>query len=374
VKRARQDWDHATFRKSAPPPGSRPGTLAIPPGSPAPALHLFVYDVDSLEERPVTDVETLAAERDAAAQAGRKLWLDVRGLGDERVLRRIGEIFGIHPLALEDAVNVPQRAAAKAYEHHLVLIARMPRLGDGGAIDAPQVCIMIDERVVLTFQEQFFGFFEPVRGRLRAGNRPIRGNGPDYLAYALLDTLIDRYYPIAQGLSEELEELEDEVVGRPRPDVLHRVHAVRRRLVVMRRVGHPQRDAIAGLVREGTPFLSDGVRVFLRDTLDHATQITELIDASREMCVALMEIHLSNVSQRTNEVMKVLTILSSIFIPSTFLAGLYGMNFDYIPGLHQREAFALLIVGMLAIAGGMLTWFWRRGWIGRGSDDHERDR
>jgi magnesium transporter len=354
-----------TFRKSAPPPGARPGTLAIPPGSPPPEIHLVEYDEGAISERVVADLAELAAARDAARAGRRKLWVDVRGLGDEALLWRLAELFEIHPLALEDAVNVPQRAAAKLYERHQVVIARMPILGVRGAIEVPQVCLLIGEGHLLTFQEHYFGFFEPVRERLRAGIGPIRRLGPDYLAYALVDTLVDRYYPIAQGLSEELEELENEVVERPQADTLGRIHRVRRRLVVIRRIGVPQREAILTLVRDRTPQVADEVRVFLRDTQDHIAQIMELIDSSREMCVALMEIHLSNVSQRTNEVMKVLTILSSIFIPSTFLAGLYGMNFDHIPGLHRPWAFGALLLAMAGIASGMLLFFHRRGWIGR---------
>jgi len=361
-----------TFRKSAPPPGSRPGTLAIPPDSPPPEIRLVVYAADGCEERKLSDVESLAGERDAAARAGRRLWVDVRGLGDEAVLRRIAEIFGIHPLALEDAVNVPQRAAARRYERHLVLIGRLPQLGEGDAIDAPQVCMMLGEGLLLTFQERYFAFFEPVRERLRAGIGPIRGAGADYLTYALLDTLVDRYYPIVQELSEALDALEDEVVDRPAPDVLSRIHAVRRRLVVIRRVGAPQREAIGTLVREHTPFVSDEVRSLLRDTLDHKAQIMELVESSRELCVALMEIHLSNVSQGTNEVMKVLTILSSIFIPSSFLAGVYGMNFDEIPGQHRPGAFLALLATMACIAGAMLWWFRRRGWLGARKRSAER--
>lgn len=354
-----------TFRKHAPPPGARPGTLAIPAGSPAPEIHAVRYSESGAQAEPVADVESLAALRADAARAGEKLWIDVHGLGDERVLRRIAAIFEIDPLALEDAVNVPQRAASKLYARHHVLIARMPVLGAEGAIEVPQVCLMIGDGHLLSFQERHFAFFQPVRERLREGVGPIRQLGPDYLAYALIDTLVDRYYPIAQALSEEIEELEDEIVENPRPDALTGIHRVRRRLIVIRRVGMPQREAIATLVREPSKWVSDAVRPFLRDTLEHIAQIVELVESSRELCVGLTEIHLSNMSQRTNEVMKVLTILSSIFIPATFLAGLFGMNFDHIPGLHRPGAFVLLIAAMGVIALVMLLFFQRRGWIGR---------
>lgn len=363
-----------TFRKSSPPPGARPGTLAIPAGSPPPEIHAVAYDAAGVEELHPVGLEELAALREAAARAGRNLWVDVRGLGDERVLRRLAELFAIHPLALEEAVNVPQRAASKLYESHQVLIARVPQLGESGAIEVPQVCLMIGRGHLLTFQERYFAFFEPVRERLRGGLGPMRALGVDYLAYALVDTLVDRYYPIAQDLSEQIEELEDEVTDRPRDDALVRLHRVRRRLVVIRRIGGPQREALATMLREHSPFVSPEVKAFLRDTQDHAAQILEVVDSARELCVGLVELHLANVSQRTNEVMKVLTILSSIFIPLSFLAGLYGMNFDDIPGLHRPGAFVALIGSMAAIAVGMLLFFRRHGWIGARSWRRERER
>ena len=348
-----------SFRKSHPPIGARPGTLAIPPDSPPPQIRLVAYDAQGVEERDVGDVETLAA-----LPGDRIIWVDVRGLGDETVLRRIGELFAIHPLALEDAVNVPQRASSTLYENQQVIVVRVPMIGEGGEIDAPQVCFVLGQRSLITFQERPFGFFDPVRARLRAGIGPIRTLGPDYLAYALIDTLIDRYYPIVQTLSEEMEELEAEVIERPHEDSLAKIHQVQRKLVLLRRIGAPQREALAALLRDHSPLVGEPVRVFLRDTYDHAAQIMEAVDSTREMGIGLVNLHLSNVSQRTNEVMKTLTLVASIFIPLSFLAGVYGMNFDYIPGVHQPESFAIFVAVIVAIAGGMLWWFRRRGWLG----------
>jgi len=348
-----------SFRKSHPPIGARPGTLAIPPDSPPPQIRLVAYDAQGVEERDVGDVETLAA-----LPGDRIIWVDVRGLGDETVLRRIGELFAIHPLALEDAVNVPQRASSTLYENQQVIVVRVPRIGEDGTIDAPQVCFVLGPRFLITFQERPFGFFEPVRARLRAGIGPMRALGPDYLGYALIDTLIDRYYPIVQTLSEEMEELEAEVIERPHEDSLAKIHQVQRKLVLLRRIGAPQREALAALLRDHSPLVGEPVRVFLRDTYDHAAQIMEAVDSTREMGIGLVNLHLSNVSQRTNEVMKTLTLVASIFIPLSFLAGVYGMNFDYIPGVHQPESFAIFVGVIVAIAGGMLWWFRRRGWLG----------
>jgi len=348
-----------SFRKSHPPIGARPGTLAIPPDSPPPQIRLVAYDAQGVEERDVGDVETLAA-----LPGDRIIWVDVRGLGDETVLRRIGELFAIHPLALEDAVNVPQRASSTLYENQQVIVVRVPRIGEDGTIDAPQVCFVLGPRFLITFQERPFGFFEPVRARLRAGIGPMRTLGPDYLGYALIDTLIDRYYPIVQTLSEEMEELEAEVIEHPLEDSLAKIHQVQRKLVLLRRIGAPQREALAALLRDHSPLVGEPVRVFLRDTYDHAAQIMEAVDSTREMGIGLVNLHLSNVSQRTNEVMKTLTLVASIFIPLSFLAGVYGMNFDYIPGVHQPESFAIFVGVIVAIAGGMLWWFRRRGWLG----------
>ena len=348
-----------TFRKSHPPVGARPGTLAIPPGSPPPKIRLVRYDADSIEERDVTDVATLANLGD-----DRVTWVDVRGLGDEAVLRQIAELFAIHPLALEDAVNVPQRASSTLYDDQQVLIARVPVIAGDGSIDAPQVCFVLGRRWLVTFQERPFGFFDPVRERLRAGFGPMRKLGPDYLAYALIDLLIDRYYPVVQELSEAMEDLEEEVIEQPLEDSLGKIHQVQRKLVVIRRIGAPQREALAALLRDHSPLISDAVRVFLRDTHDHAAQIMEAVDSTREMGIGLVNLHLSNVSQRTNEVMKTLTLVASIFIPLSFLAGVYGMNFDDIPGLHRPEAFGIFVAVMVSIAGAMLWWFRRRGWLG----------
>jgi magnesium transporter len=192
----------------------------------------------------------------------------------------------------------------------------------------------------------------------------MRSKGPDYLAYALIDAMIDRYYPVAQSLSDDLEELEDWVVEHPHPEVLARIHALRRQLVVIRRVGWPQREAINAMLRERTPFFAEENNVFLRDTYEHIAQIVELIDSAREMASDLADAYLSNVSHRTNEIMKVLTLMASVFIPLTFVAGVYGMNFDHMPELHSRNGYFFIWGIMIVLGVGMTLFFRRRGWIG----------
>jgi magnesium transporter len=237
-------------------------------------------------------------------------------------------------------------------------------IDERGIARTPQVCFVIGKRYLLTFQERYHGFFDPVRDRIQEGIGVIRTGGPDYLAYALIDAMVDRYYPVAQSLSEALEILEDIVVENSHPDVLAQIHKLRRQLVVLRRVGWPQREALGAMLREQSPFFSDKEKLYLRDTFDHIAQIVELIDSSREMASDLADAYLSHVSHRTNEIMKVLTLMASIFIPLTFIAGIYGMNFENMPELSSRVGYFVVWGVMISVAVGMTLYFRRRGWVG----------
>lgn len=358
------------FQKNNPEVGSRPGTLAIPPDSQPPRIYLMRYDKVHVEEREVKDVSELRE----LPRGPETIWVDVRGLGDERILRAIEAAFDLHPLVLEDAVNIPQRAKSDLHENHHVVVVRTLRDTPEGRLGSPQVCLVIGRGYLITFQEEFFGFFEPVRARIRSGLGPIRSCGTDYLAYALIDALIDRYYPVIEALSAEIDDLEEEIVEHPNPAVLNRIHRARRDLTLIRRIGWPQRECIHVLMRDPSPFLSDDVRGFLRDTYNHVAQVMEAVDATRELALAVSETYLSNVSHRTNEIMKVLTLMASIFIPLSFIAGVYGMNFENMPELHRKWGYPLVVAIMFSVAVGMLLFFRRKGWIGMGdSGDAERD-
>ncbi len=348
------------FHKFNPEIGSRPGTLSIPPGSPFPKVTVVNYLPDSVTRDEITDMEALRSIHEAPGVT----WVDVQGLGDEETIRQIGDIFELHPVALESAVNIPQRAKTELYAKHQVVIARTPVMDENDVVSTPQVCFVVGESYVLTFQERHYGFFGPVRDRIQSGVGRIRRESPGYLAYALIDAMVDRYYPVAQALSDDLEELEDLVVDYPHPDVLARIHVLRRRLVVLRRVGWPQREAINAMLREQTPFFDEKSKVFLRDTYEHIAQIVELIDSAREMASDLADAYLSNVSHRTNEIMKVLTLMASIFIPLTFVAGIYGMNFENMPELQSRNGYYIVWATMITLGVGMVLFFRRRGWIG----------
>ncbi len=349
-----------SFVKSKPTAGARPGSLAIPPNSPPPRIAVLQYDADEMERFDVDDPRQLEAFRNSP----KTTWVDVQGLGDEAVLRAIADVFGLHPLALEDAVNVPQRAKSELYQEHQVVVARAPLIGADDRLEMPQTCFVIGERYLVTFQERYFGFFDPIRERLENGNRPIRTLGPGYLACAMIAAMVDLYYPIAQDLSDELEDLEELVAEHPHPDVLARIHVVRRRLLTLRRVGRPQREALVNLLRTDSQFLPESLHVYLRDTLTQMSQIVELVDSSREWAASLVEAYLSNLSHRTNEIMKMLTLMASIFIPLTFVAGIYGMNFEYMPELHNQRGYFVVLGIMVVIAVAMVLYFRHRGWIG----------
>ncbi len=349
-----------TFRKRMPPVGSGPGELAPPEDAEATRLTAIEYDPAGYTEERVANVEGLARWQSPRGIA----WIEVEGLGDQGVLRRIGELFSIHPLALADLVNVPQRPKAETFDEHELVICRMPIVRQGGEIELEQVGLVIGPRWVISFQEGREDCFDPVRERIRR-NAPIRRMEADYLAYALVDLVIDAYYPAVESLGDVLESLEEAVVGDPTRSTLATIHHVRRQLLVIHRLLWQQRDALGRLLRGESPRIGAGVRVYLRDAYDHVIQLIDVVESYREMAVSLMDVYLSSVSNRLNEVMKVLTVMSTIFIPLTFLVGVYGMNFQYMPELHQRWAYPALWVAMLGIAALMVWAFRRRGWIGR---------
>jgi magnesium transporter len=351
------------FHGRRPPAGARPGALVLPEDGPPRHVHVIRYGPTEVEEFDDPDVESLARFRDGPEVA----WIEVNGLGDEAGLRQIADLFEIHPLALADVVNVPQRPKLESYEGHDLLIAWMAQLGGEGACELEQVSFVIGPSWVISFEERSKDVFDPVRSRIRSGAL-VRSMSADFLGYALVDTLIDGYYPVIESIGDELEDLEEEAVHHPSRATLARIHAVRRVILTLSRNMRQHREALSGLARGESPRVSPAVRVYFRDAYDHAVQINEVLESYREIAVSLMEVYLSSVSNRMNEVMKVLTVISTIFIPLTFVVGVYGMNFEYLPELRIRWAYPALWALMLAMACSMWLFFRRKGWVGRGSD------
>ncbi|MDH3785481.1 MAG: magnesium/cobalt transporter CorA [Acidobacteriota bacterium] len=344
-----------------PPVGARPGTLAIPSDATKSVLRVLSYDAETIEEY---DSPNLAEIRELT-ETGRRLWVDVQGLGDEQLLRGLAELFKIHPLALEDLVNVPVRPKTESYDRQLLVIAQMPRSTDDLELSLRQVSVVIGRDYLLTFQEGREDALEPVRKRLEVQNSLIRRSSSDYLGYAVLDTIVDAYYPVVESMGARIEELEEHVLADASPETLRELNSTKGRLLALRRGITPQREAVNKLIRDESELVSQQVRPYLRDTYDHVVQTTEAVESARELVNGLINTYLSVISNRMNEVMKTLTIVASIFVPLTFMAGIYGMNFENMPELQQQWAYPALLVLMALTTGGMVLYFWRKGWIGR---------
>ena len=347
--------------------GSVPGTLTIDKEAAPTTIVLIDYKEAERTRVQLEKPEDCESYLDTESVS----WVDVLGLGSEEVLLRLGKVFNLHPLVLEDIVNVPQRPKVEDYEDHLVIITQMVLLKEqGSSFWSEQVSFVLGKHYLLTVQEEpKRDCFQPVRDRIRTGKGTIRKQGADYLAYTLLDAIMDGFFPVLETYGERIEELEEEVVTNPTRQTLEKIYRVRRELLALRRAIWPQRDAINALIRDGSDLISPEVRVYLRDCYDHAVQVMDLVETYRELASGLMDVYLSSVGNRMNEIMKFLTVMSSIFIPLTFIAGIYGMNFNTdksawnMPELNWYWGYPLCLAVMLAIAAGLVFFFWRRGWF-----------
>jgi magnesium transporter len=348
-------------------PGEVPGTLDIDPEAPAPVIVLIDYNGEHAARHDLETPEEAAPFLDSESVS----WVDVKGLGSEEILQRLGEVFNLHPLVLEDVVNVPQRPKVDEHEGQLLIIARMVTLRDDGqSFESEQVSFILGQHYLLSVQEEpRYDCFGPIRDRIRTSKGAIRRSGPDYLVYALLDSIIDGFFPVLEVYGEQLEDLEDEVVESPTRKTLQKIHDLKRELLTLRRAIWPQRDAINSLIRDGSVLISDEVRIYLRDCYDHTVQVLDIVETYREIASSLMDVYLSSVSNKMNEVMKVLTVMSSIFIPLTFIAGVYGMNFNpeasplNMPELNWYWGYPVCIAVMAGIAIALVAFFRRRGWF-----------
>ena len=346
-------------------PGAPPGTLIADPAAARPTIHATVYSAEAISHHADCSVSDLPDLHNH----GQVLWVDVTGLADIGVIEKIGSAFDIHRLALEDVVNVHQRPKAEAFDDHVFIVARM--LVPGRGTETEQVSFFLGENYLITFQERPGDCFDPVRNRLEAGRGRIRQAGADFLGYALIDTIVDGFYPVLEHYGEAVEKLEDEVIARPDAEQVNAIHTIKRDLLALRRAVWPTREMVNGLIRDESPFMKEPTRIYLRDCYDHTIQLMDIVETYREIASGLLDVYLSSMSARMNEIMKVLTIIATIFIPLGFIAGLYGMNFDpdasplNMPELRFYYGYPMAIGIMVAVAAGLIVYFWRKGWLRR---------
>jgi len=348
-------------RRHAKPPGAVPGTL-VHTGvqhMEKPRVTVLDYDAEGVHEGGPFDVANPAA----GASAGVR-WINVDGLHDVDLIGALGSGFGVHPLVLEDIVHVGQRPKYEAYDGYAYLVVSMLNWNaEQREVEMEQVSVLFGTGWVLTFQERIGDVMDPVRERLRTRGGRICSRGADYLAYALIDAIVDRYFTVLDRLSEQTEQLEMAVVEQAEEATVRELHRLKRELLLLRRAAAPVAEMANPLTQGDSPLVTPETRIFWRDVHDHARQITDSVESLRDLTSGLMDLYFSVVSHRANEVMKVLTIMASIFIPLTFVAGIYGMNFAYMPELQVRWAYPVLLLLMATVGVTMLLWFRRRGWF-----------
>lgn len=322
----------------------------------------FAYTADTVDEHRLRPEEPIDWSSDRPGVT----WIDVSGVHDVGIIEKLGAQFHLHPLLLEDIVNTNQRPKMEEYPDRLYVVLKMFRQVSGDddeAIAGEQVSVVLGPNFVLTFQETVGDVFDSVRERIRSAKGRIRSEGADYLAYSLMDTVVDNYFTILEAIGDAMEDIEDELLEQPSVEALHRIYEIKRTLVTFRRGVWPLREAIATVERGGSGLVKRGTLPYLRDVHDHTLQVADAIDTYRDMVSGMIDLYMSSVSNRMNEVMKVLTVIATIFIPLTFIVGVYGMNFEHMPELHWAWGYPATWGVMLLVAGGLLIAFKRKGWM-----------
>lgn len=347
----------------------RSAKAGLPPGS---LIHLgkrihdkvlitvMDYDVSSLQEKQIDDIDECLLFRDSPSVT----WINVDGLGQPEMIQKLGDCYGFHPLVLEDILNTGQRPKMEDYTDYIYVVLKMLYPGKDGPVVSEQISLIAGRNFIISVQEGIEGdVFTAVRERLRNDKGRIRKMGADYLLYSLIDAVVDSYFSILEKMGEEIETIEDRLVTSPADKTLTEIHFLKRELIYLRKAVWPLREVISGLQRGESPLIQEGTRLYLRDVYDHTIEIIETVETFRDMASGMIDIYLSSMSNRMNAVMKVLTIIATIFMPLTFLVGVYGMNFKHMPELDVPWAYPLLWLVMLMISAGMLYYFRKKKWL-----------
>ena len=343
-------------------PGLAPGTL-IHVGErkvDKPRISFIDYDETQCQEKEVKTIEECFPFKETPTVT----WINIDGIHEVDIIEKIGKHFDLHPLILEDIVNTEQRPKMEDFGNYIFIVLKMLYFNEKeNEINSEQVSLVLGSNFVISFQESIGDVFEPVRDRIRKGKGRIRKMGADYLAYALADAIVDSYFVILEKFGERIEDAQEELVKMPAPETLQAIHKLKRGIIFLRKSVWPLREVVSGLDRAETPLIHEATGIFLRDVYDHTIQVIDTIENFRDMLSGMLDIYLSSISNRMNEVMKVLTIFAAIFIPLTFIAGVYGMNFAFMPELAWRWGYPVVLIIMALVAVVMLFYFRRKKWL-----------
>ncbi|HUU75085.1 MAG TPA: magnesium/cobalt transporter CorA, partial [Methanoregulaceae archaeon] len=317
------------------------------------------YDAASLREMVVSGIEECLQFRDT----GTVTWIHIDGLENTKVIEDVGRHFDIHSLILEDILSIDQRPKMEDLDHYLyVNLKMMHTKGQNGDIRIEHISMIIGPDYVISFQEEPSDVFDPVRDRIRK-NGKIRKFGPDYLAYSLIDNIVDNYFVVIEYFEDKIEDLEEELVTNATRELLVRINRLKKDMIYLRKSVWPLREVVTGLMRTDSPLIQESTSIYLRDVYDHTIQVIDTLETFRDIISGMIDIYLSSISFRMNEIMKVLTLIATIFIPLTFVAGIYGMNFRYMPELEWEYGYYVVWIIMLAIVAAMLAYFRKKSWI-----------
>jgi len=351
-----------TIKKRSRKAGLPPGTLVHIGEKKAETVRITYidYDEQSFQEKQVSNIEECLKLKDTPTVS----WINIDGLHDIELLEKLGRGFELHPLILEDILSTGQRPKFEDYEKYIFIVLKMLSFSEETqSVEAEQVSLILGPNYVISFQERIGDVFEHVRDRIRNAKGRIRKMGADYLAYTLLDATVDNYFVILERLGEKIESMEEEVVSDPTEKTIRQIHSLKREMISLRKSVWPLRELIGGLQKSESSLIKETTDVYLRDVYDHTIQIIDTIESFRDMVSGMLDIYLSSISNKMNAVMKVLTIIATLFIPLTFVAGIYGMNFKYMPELEWRWGYAAALLVMLVIAAIMLIYFRRKKWL-----------
>lgn len=327
-----------------------------------PVVSLIEYSTEHYEERLLEAGEVAAYQR----RKNQKVWLNLHGLHDPQLIADIGQAFGLHPLVLEDILNTDQRPKVDAYDDYIYIVARSFFYDKAqNALGSEQISLVLGDNFVLTFQERPTGSFEPVRERLRKGRSHIRESGSDYLAYALLDVIVDHYFVVLEQIGDDSETLEDVLLRKPTAQILHKIHRLKRESMELRRSVWPFREVLNSLVRNEHRYFQENTLLYLRDVYDHTVHFIESLEAIRDMLGGMLDIYLSSLSNRVNMELRALTVVAMLFMPATLIASIFGMNFETMPWISNPNGFWWAIGTMAGVAFAMGLIFWHRQWLSR---------